>query len=137
MTTSEPNPAQRKRLFLIIVVGVLLILFFLPIKLPGGKEKQAADQVRAQKAELDLRSLSLLIDMFHTDHQRYPTGFDELTTEINGRTYLDDLPLDPFTESPYRWETVDGRPSLVSYGADGTPGGEGVDADLRSKKLER
>ena len=46
-----------------------------------------------------------------------------------------DIPLDPWG-NPYAYKLANmDQPEVASYGADGTPGGEGAGADLSSKDL--
>jgi general secretion pathway protein G len=71
---------------------------------------------------------------FHADNGVYPTqeqGLEAL------RPYLrTDIPLDPWKHPYiYRYPGEHGEePDIMSYGADGQPGGEGVNADIANWK---
>jgi general secretion pathway protein G len=79
---------------------------------------------------LDLASLQRALKLFHDEHQRFPSTQEGLQALVTTR-YLERVPLDPWG-NPYGYELREGRPVLWSHGADGAPGGEGVDADIFS-----
>jgi general secretion pathway protein G len=67
----------------------------------------------------------------------YPESLEALVApDEYGRTYLnrETVPLDPWG-NPFVYALENGRPRIVSYGADGVPGGEGDDADIDSAAL--
>ncbi|MES6459362.1 type II secretion system protein GspG, partial [Cutibacterium acnes] len=78
---------------------------------------------------------------FKLDVGRYPTtdeGLDALVKAPsgvrgwNGPYVKGDIPLDPWGR-PYRYTLQNGKLEIVSLGADGAPGGEGEDADIRNQ----
>ena len=137
MDAEKPN--NKTVLVCIITCGVLVVfapLFaFLTIYLWWNAEGKTQSLVIQAKS--DLQMLELAIDSYRGVHGVDPSGYEELLEDKNGERFLDKVPLDPFTEKPYLWEIVDGRPSLVCYGADGKPGGEGLDLDFRSTDFDR
>jgi general secretion pathway protein G len=48
---------------------------------------------------------------------------------------LEQIPRDPWNNE-YVYMNEGGKPVVISYGADGTSGGEGNDADISSKDLD-
>ena len=79
--------------------------------------------------------------------RQYPLGTWVLSTEqglqalvakpatqpvpANWRPYIEKLPTDPWGQSyQYLSPGVKGEIDVISYGADGKPGGEGVNADI-------
>ena len=124
----------------VIALGIgLLIAFFISFSAMPAQEIQVA---KAQAAESQMKNhfqnFNLALEMYREDHQRYPATIDDLLKEQDmWGAYLNKSPIDPFTDEPYLWQVIDGIPSLISYGADGKPGGTGFNADKRSIDLKR
>ena len=101
------------------------------------------DDARATAARTDIKTLVESLKRYKIDNQRYPTaeqGLDSLVrkpaagpTPPNWKPYLDKLPADPWGR-PYQFLNpgVNGEIDVFSFGADGQPGGEGINADLGS-----
>lgn len=102
------------------------------------------DQARATVAATDLRTIAASLEMYRLDNRAYPTteqGLAALSAPpvlppaapnwVQGG-YLPTVPADPWGR-PYRYlsPSAIGGFELVSLGADGVEGGEGVDADIR------
>lgn len=124
---------MRKRGFslveLMLVVAILGILASVVV-LNLGKQHHTA-MVGAAKA--DMSGLKQAIVQYKVDHGVYPTDLNVLYEGPD--PYLDNPPpLDPWGFE-YELQVVDGRIVILSYGADGAPGGEGDEADLDSREL--
>lgn len=94
-------------------------------------------------ARTDIRTIASSLEMYRLDNRRYPStaqGLEALVARpvappappnwASGG-YLAQVPVDPWG-NPYVYRSPgEGAPyELISLGADGQPGGEGVDADL-------
>lgn len=102
------------------------------------------DQARAAVAEADLRTIAASLEMYRLDNRTYPTTAQGLSALSRKPTeapfppnwasggYLPSVPADPWGQ-PYAYlmPGASGRYELLSLGADGQPGGEGVNSDLR------
>ncbi|RCW74197.1 general secretion pathway protein G [Pseudorhodoferax soli] len=120
----------------LVIIGVLAALI-----VPNVLDR--ADDARATAAKTDVTNLVQALRMYRLDNQRYPTGEQGLqallvkpTTNpapINWKPYLEKLPNDPWGR-PYQYLNpgVKGEIDVMSFGADGQPGGEGKDADIGS-----
>lgn len=101
------------------------------------------DEARVTVARTDVRTIASSLEMYRLDNRTYPAtsqGLDALVnrpsappTPVNWASggYLGQLPMDPWG-NPYVYRSP-GQASgfeLQSLGADGQPGGEGVDADI-------
>lgn len=125
---------------LMVVILILAILAALVVPRVIGRQ----DQAKVAKAQSDIASLSNLLTTFRLDNGRYPTteeGLQALRVQPsdakNWQVYSErEIPLDPWG-NPYEYEYpgATGRDSfsLRSLGADGQPGGEGLDADLTNE----
>ena len=101
------------------------------------------DEARAAVAEADLRTIAASLEMYRLDSRTYPSteqGLLALSVRPTvppvpaGWTeggYLPNLPVDPWNH-PYLYRSPGetGAYELWTLGADGAPGGEGVDADI-------
>ncbi|MEO8241424.1 MAG: type II secretion system major pseudopilin GspG [bacterium] len=101
------------------------------------------DEARVTVARSDIRTLAASLELYRLDARNYPTteqGLDALvhrpTLEPIPQTwatggYLGNLPNDPWG-NPYIYVSPGetGPFDLTSYGADGRPGGDGIDADI-------
>jgi general secretion pathway protein G len=107
------------------------------------------DRSGRAKAKLTIAALSKLkadVELFKVEQNRYPETLQDLLRRpayIDVRKwpahgYRDEVPLDGW-ERPctYRLPGERGPFDLISWGEDGKPGGEGVDADLWSHPVRQ
>lgn len=101
------------------------------------------DEARVAVAGADLRTVSSSLEMYRLDNRTYPTTAQGLAALSAPPTqaplppnwasggYLPQVPSDPWGNPyDYRSPADTGAYLLMSLGADGAPGGEGVDADI-------
>lgn len=123
-------------LMVVVVIIGLLAGIVLPKLFPQlVKGKKAA--ARAQ-----IESLGMALDNYRLDTGRYPTTQEGLYALLNdpgaegwSGPYLKKkvIPKDPWNhEYNYQFPGAHSDYDLVSYGRDGTPGGEGEDSDIVS-----
>jgi general secretion pathway protein G len=124
---------------LIVVLVIIGVLATLIVPNVLGR----ADDARVTAAKTDVNHLMQALKLYRLDNQRYPSGAQGLTALVakptdapvppNWRPYVDKLPADPWNR-PYQYLNpgVHGEVDVLSFGADGQPGGEGKDADVGS-----
>jgi general secretion pathway protein G len=101
------------------------------------------DEARVTVAETDLRSIAGALELYRLDNRVYPSTAQGLAALVERPTvppepvnwatggYLSTMPQDPWgSEYVYRSPGQTGTFDLISLGADGAPGGEGVNADI-------
>jgi general secretion pathway protein G len=133
---------RRRGFTLIELLVVLVILGVLgALIIPNFLDR--ADDARVTAARTDVGNLMQAMKLYRLDNQRYPSaeqGLEALvrkptagTVPVNWRSYLDKLPNDPWGR-PYQYLNPgsNGEIDIYSLGADGQPGGEGIDADIGS-----
>lgn len=120
----------------LVIIGVLAALI-----VPNVLER--ADDARATAAKADIGNIMQQLKLYKLENQRYPTPEQGLQALIarptagpvppNWKPYLDKLPNDPWGH-PYQYVNpgVKGEIDVMSFGADGQPGGEGKNADIGS-----
>lgn len=133
---------QRKRFTLIEVVIVIVILVTLAsIATPMYLNYVKRANIGAAKTQVKM--LAEAVNGYKLDNKNYPDGESGLQALIenvddleswNGPYLQGTLPKDPWgNDYVYRCPGEDDRPfEVVSYGADGEPGGEGENADISS-----
>ena len=103
------------------------------------------DRAAVRKATIDIGVIEAALDQYRLDMLRYPTTEQGLEALLNvpadvrqpenyrpGGYLRGSLPVDPWGE-PYQYRIPGDRGGafdLFSLGADGEPGGEGLDADI-------
>jgi general secretion pathway protein G len=127
-----------------VVVAILGILAALIVPKLVGR----SDEARVVAAKQDIGTLMQALKLYRLDNQRYPSGAQGLNALVQKPSsdpipsnwkdggYLDKLPNDPWGH-PYQYLNpgVHGEIDVFSYGADGQPGGTGIDADIGSWDL--
>jgi general secretion pathway protein G len=120
----------------LVIIGVLAALI-----VPNVLDR--ADDARSTAARTDVNNLMQTLKLYKLDNQRYPTSAQGLQALLskpsegpipaNWKRYLDKLPNDPWGRAyQYLNPGVHGEVDVLSFGADGQPGGEGKNADVGS-----
>ena len=139
-------PSVRQRLsagFTLIELMVVLVIIGVLAALIVPNVLDRADDAGATAAKTDVNNLMQALKLYKLDNQRYPTAEQGLQALLhkpttgpvpsNWKSYLDKLPNDPWGR-PYQYLNpgVKGEIDVMSFGADGQPGGEGKNADVGS-----
>ncbi len=135
---------KQKGLTLIEIMVVVVILGILgAVLVPRVMDNP--DQARISKAKQDIQAIRTALDMYRLDNYQYPStdqGLRALVERPSGSPearnwkqggYLERLPNDPWG-NPYQYLSPGqhGEVDVFSYGADGRPGGQGVNAEIGS-----
>ena len=136
------NPRAGVTLIEMLVVVVIIAVFAAVV---GPKLLGQGDKARVVAARQQIENLQLALGQFHLDTGQYPTteqGLVALRVQPNGMIqwhgpYLQkDIGNDPWSH-PYSYKFPGDHgdePDIVSYGADGQPGGTELNADIESWK---
>ena len=127
----------------LIEVMVVIVILGVLAALVVPRVMNRPDEARVVAARQDIAAVMQALKLYRLDNQRYPSteqGLQALVTRptsgpaaTNWKAYLDKLPTDPWGK-PYQYLNpgVKGEIDVFSLGADGQPGGSGVDADIGS-----
>ena len=123
-----------------IMVVVVIIGLLAALVAPRLLRQEEKAKVKITKAQIEL--LGTALDTFRLDVGRYPSsseGLEALRGQPSGLDKWDgpylkkEVPLDPWGKAyEYKSPGEHGSYDLISYGADGAPGGEGHDQDITS-----
>jgi general secretion pathway protein G len=141
------NRSENRAGFTLIEIMAVVLIIGLLSTIVGAAVFQQVDKGRVTAAKAQLNSLEGVLELYRMDNARFPTteqGLEALITAATSEPvprnfptggYLKGgrLPVDPRGE-PYHYESPGQNNSdsfdLWSYGSDGAPGGDGVDADI-------
>lgn len=142
MNASRARRLQQAGFTLIEIMVVVVILGILAaVVVPKIMDKP--DQARVTKAKQDIRVLESSLSLYKLDNFNYPStqqGLEALVAKPSGDPepknyksggYIQSLPKDPWGNAyQYLSPGSKGEIDIFSYGRDGKPGGEGMDADI-------
>ncbi len=132
-------------LMVVIVILSILAVYMVP-RIMGRPE-----QAKQLKARIDIQALGTALKLYKLDNGQYPTtqqGLEALVEPPDsgpsakgwregGYIEKGKIAKDPWgTDYVYLSPGVHDDYDIISYGADGEPGGEGDNADIQSWDLE-
>lgn len=141
------HASARARGFTLIEIMVVVIIIGLLAAVVVPQFLGRVDDARVAKAKQDIQALETALTLFKLDNFRYPSteqGLSALAkrpadgSARNWREggYLKKLNKDPWgNDYQYVSPGTHGEYDLFSLGADGQPGGEGVNADIANWTL--
>ena len=129
--------------FTLIEIMVVIVILGVLAALVVPKVMSRPDEARQVAAKQDIGAIGQALKLYRLDNGRYPTteqGLGALTQKPTAAPepknwkpggYLERLPNDPWG-NPYQYANpgTHGEIDIWSLGADGQPGGEGVDAEI-------
>ncbi|MBT8080771.1 MAG: type II secretion system major pseudopilin GspG [Gammaproteobacteria bacterium] len=134
--------------FTLIEIMVVIVILGILAAIVAPNVLGNVDKAQQEKVRQDLRAIDSALKFYRLDNYNYPTteqGIDALVTKPadpnikNWRPggYLPNIPKDPWGK-PYEYASpgVNGEVDIFTYGRDGAPGGEGVDADIGNWTIE-
>lgn len=127
--------------FSLIEIMVVVVILGILASIVVPKIMNRPDEARMVKAKQDILAIQNALDLYKLDNGVYPTTDQDLPALVEKPTtnpipndwkaYLQAVPKDPWGRdylylNPGEHAEVD----VFTYGADGQPGGKGVNADI-------
>jgi general secretion pathway protein G len=148
LNTASNGPARRRHAgkagYSLLEILIVLTIIALIAALVGPRLFAQLDRSKVTTARVQARGLETALETMRVDINRYPTQQEGLALlmQADPKTvtgwagpYLGGaLPNDPWGK-PYVYEPPKSDtqpPAVISYGADGKPGGSGNSADVRN-----
>jgi general secretion pathway protein G len=135
--------------FTLIELLVVILILSLLVVIVAPRILGRTDEARRTAAQVQIKQLEGALNLFRLDNGFYPTteqGLEALVTKptispipLKWREggHIQKIPEDPWGKPfVYLSPGTHGEFDLVSYGADGEPGGEGKDEDIQSWNLQ-
>lgn len=129
--------------FTLIEVMVVVVILGILAAVVVPKIMDNPDKARIVKAKQDVQALKSALDLYKLDNFNYPStdqGLQALVQQPSGTPeaknwkqggYVERLPRDPWgAEYQYLNPGVHAEVDIFSLGADGRPGGDGVNTDI-------
>jgi general secretion pathway protein G len=139
----------RNRGFTLIEIMVVVVILGILAALIIPNIMDRPDQARIAKAKQDIRALDTALSLYRMDNYRYPSTEQGLQALVEKPStppvppnfkqggYLKRMPKDPWgNDYIYLSPGSHGEYDLSSLGADGQPGGEGVNADINNWEIQ-
>lgn len=142
--------ARTARGFTLIEILIVVVILGILAGIVVVNVMDRPDQARMVAARNDIAALSNALKLYRLDNGTYPSadqGLQSLIKKPEGGNvpgnwkpggYVERLPKDPWgNEYQYLNPGVYGEIDVFSYGGDGAPGGDGVNADIGSWDTSR
>ncbi len=121
---------RRNRGMTLIEIMVVITILGLIAAAVGVAVIPQLNDARRRTAALDIEQIQTALKLYYAKKGRLPDTASGLSALVEAQA-LERVPRDPWNNE-YVYLNESGKPVILSYGADGTAGGEGDDADISS-----
>jgi general secretion pathway protein G len=129
----------------LIEILVVLVLIGIVMGIVGSNFLGRGEKAKADAAKIEIGQISQSLDLFKLEVGRYPTSQEGLQALVSAPAGLTNwngpywkkqaVPKDPWgSEYKYAAPGQGGPYDIVSLGADGKEGGEGVNKDITNRE---
>lgn len=133
--------------FTLIEIMVVVVILGILATIIVPQIVRRPDEARIVKAKQDVITIQSAMDLYKLDNGFYPStdqGIQALVTKPSNdrvppswKPYLKQLPMDPW-DRPYQYLNPGqhGDIDIFTYGADGRPGGTGINAEIGNWQVQ-
>ncbi|KTC88964.1 GspG family T2SS major pseudopilin variant LspG [Fluoribacter dumoffii] len=132
---------NRQKGFSLIEIMVVVVILGILASIVVPKIMGRPDEARKVKAKQDVLAIQNALDLYKLDNGNYPTTDQGLMALVekpssnpvpnNWKQYLKSLPKDPWgRDYLYLNPGQHGDVDVFTYGAEGQPGGTGINAEI-------
>ena len=114
-------------MMVVVIIGILAAVLVPNIM-------GSSDEARIAAQKIQLRTIGNALDLYRAHNGRYPSTDQGLDALVNPKPYINKSPLDQW-DNELIYINQGASFELVSLGADGADGGDGVNADIRHSAL--
>ena len=124
---------KRNEGFTLIEIMIVVAIIGILSALVGPQLFKQIDSANVEAARTQIKSFESSLLLYNLENKRFPTSEEGLQALIEGG-HIRKVPKDPWKRDyVYRSPGNDGSEyEIISYGKDGQPGGEGLNADISS-----
>lgn len=137
--------------FTLIEIMVVIIIIGILAALTAPRLMHRADEARVTEAKIQIMNFATALKLFRMDNGFYPSTEQGLSALISppltgtipenyragGYLGSNSLKPDPWgSQYLYIYPGMQGDYDIISYGADGKPGGEGYNADIINSEIQ-
>ncbi|MGV3623108.1 MAG: type II secretion system protein GspG [Archangium sp.] len=124
---------RRRRGMTLIEIIVVITILSLLMAAVGIAVIPQLDQAKVDRAKMDIANIQNALKTYYAKKGNYPDTGAGLKAVVDAQI-LEKMPTDPW-DHEYVYLNEGGKPVVISYGKDGTPGGSEGDSDISSKDL--
>lgn len=126
----------RRSAFSLVEVMIVVVIVGLLAGVVTYATTGYMDRAKRERARSDIATYSGAVDSFYLDKGRHPSNQEGLAVLVPD--FIKAVQKDPWNR-PYQY-VQPGKAApyeIVTYGADGRPGGTGADTDLSSAEIDK
>ena len=132
---TRKHPRRRQRGMTLIEIMVVITILGLIMAAVGVAVIPKLDESKQSRTRMDIGNIHDALKLYYAKKGHYPDTASGLRALVETQA-LETMPKDPW-DNEYVYMNEGGKPVVTSYGGDGAPGGEGIDADISSRDLQK